>query len=229
MSLPPFPFDVTTTIPEFLSWEMGVFSSKITEGRIYYRGRIPSLHPTSDGTNSRLALSPHTDDEDVRDLRRGIGRLYDITRLYRLIFPDPTTYPLIHHSETCLWLLKEDWYTCFVQGLMGWVPVHVEPAPRALPQRSRPGPRSGWGKIGAASPRVPQVRWTSYGLVVCVLERAACLHRERQAARSDVGFDVGLDREPQAPLDSDRGIDRLGLSSLRATRCAGDEQAAPPQ
>ena len=126
MSLPLFLFDATTTIPEFLSWEMGVFLLKITEGRIYYHSHIPSLHPTSDNTNSCLVLSPHTNDEDVRDLRQGIGHLYDITRLYRLIFPDPVTHPFIHHSETCLWLLKEDWYTCFVQGLMGW--VHIDPS-----------------------------------------------------------------------------------------------------
>jgi hypothetical protein len=126
MSFPPFPFDVTTTVPEFLSWPMGVFSSKITNGRIYSRGRIPSLHPTSDGTNSRLVLTPHVEDEEVRDLRRGIGRLYDASALFRLIFPDPKTHAPIHHSETCLWLLKEDWYTCFVQGLMHW--VHVEPS-----------------------------------------------------------------------------------------------------
>ena len=70
MTLPPFPFDVTTTIPEFLSWKMGVFSEKITEGRVYLRARIPSLHPTTDDTNSRLVLSPHVDDEDVKELRR---------------------------------------------------------------------------------------------------------------------------------------------------------------
>ena len=126
MTLPLFPFDVTTTIPEFLSWKMGVFSEKITEGRVYLRARIPSLHPTTDDTNSRLVLTPHVEDEDVKDLKRGIGRLYDITSLYRLIFPDPVTHPLIHHSETCLLLLKEDWYRCFVQGLMGW--VHVDPS-----------------------------------------------------------------------------------------------------
>ena len=82
MTLPPFPFDVTTTIPEFLSWKMSVFSEKITEGRVYLRARIPSLHPTTDDTNSRLVLTPHVEDEDVKDLKRGIGRLYDITSLY---------------------------------------------------------------------------------------------------------------------------------------------------
>ena len=102
MTLPPFLFDVTTTIPEFLSWKMGVFSEKITEGRVYLRARIPSLHPTTDDTNSRLVLTPHVEDEDVKDLKRGIGRLYDITSLYRLIFPDPVTHPLIHHS-VCQW------------------------------------------------------------------------------------------------------------------------------
>ena len=49
---------------------MGVFSEKITEGRVYLHARIPSLHPTTDDTNSRLVLSPHVDDEDVKELRR---------------------------------------------------------------------------------------------------------------------------------------------------------------
>ena len=61
---------------------MGEFSSKIQNGRIYYCGRIPSLHPTSDGTNSHLALTPHVEDEEVRDLRGGIGRLYDISKRF---------------------------------------------------------------------------------------------------------------------------------------------------
>ena len=30
---------------------------------------------------------------------------------------------LLHHSEICLFLLYERWYTSFVQGFMHWIPV----------------------------------------------------------------------------------------------------------
>ena len=123
MSTPPFPFDVGISVSEFLSMQMGQFYPRSQGDKVYYHGRMPSLHPTSDGSNSRLVLSPHTSDENIKDLKRGIGRLYDVTRLFRLIFPNPSTHPLVHHSEVCLMLLYEDWYTCFVQSFMHWIPL----------------------------------------------------------------------------------------------------------
>ena len=124
MSDSPFPFDVEISVADFLLLPMGEFSPQKRNGTIYYHGCLPSLHPTSDGSNSRLAITPHVNDEQIRDLKRGIvGHLYDVTRLFQLIFPDPDTRPLIHHSKVCRLLLCEDWYARFVQGPMHWIPV----------------------------------------------------------------------------------------------------------
>ena len=103
--------------------EMGQFYPQFRDDKVYYHGRMPSLNPIIDGSNSRLVLSPHVSDEHIRDLKRGIGRLYDVSRLVCLIFPNLSTHPLVHHSEVCLMLLYEDWYTSFVQAFMHWIPV----------------------------------------------------------------------------------------------------------
>ena len=123
MSDSPFPFDVEFSVADLLRMPMGQFYPQFRNDTVYYHGRLPSLNPTSDGSNSRLVNSPHVRDEQIIDLKRGIGRLYDVTRLFQLIFPDPSTHPLVHHSEVCLMLLYEDWYTRFVQAFMHWIPV----------------------------------------------------------------------------------------------------------
>ena len=119
----PFPFNVEIPVSDFLRLLMGEFSLQKQNSRVYYHSCLPSLCPTPDGSNSRLVITRHVDDEQIKDLKRNIGRLYDVTKLFQLIFSNPNTHPLVHHSEICLWLLYEDWYACFVQGLMHWIPV----------------------------------------------------------------------------------------------------------
>ena len=99
-----FPFDVEIPVADFLRLPMGEFSPQNRNGRVYYHGRLPSLRPTPDGSNSNLAITPHVDDEQIKDLKQGIGRLYDVTKLFQLISSNLITHPLVHHSEMCLWL-----------------------------------------------------------------------------------------------------------------------------
>ena len=47
----------------------------------------------------------------------------DLTELFRHIFPSPKTHPLIHHSETGLFLLREKLYVEFVQALLAWIDI----------------------------------------------------------------------------------------------------------
>ena len=133
-AMPVFLFNVEIPVAAFLSLPMGQFFPHYWNGCAYYHCRLPSLKPTRDASNSRLTLSPHVSDEQIKDLQRNIGRLYDCTRLFRLIFPDPSTHPLLHHCEICLFLLCERWYVKFIQGLMAWIPVDS-------PHRDLPQPR----------------------------------------------------------------------------------------
>ena len=57
----PFPFNVEIPVADFLRLPMGEFSPQKRNGRVYYHGRLPSLRPTPDGSNSNLAITPHVD------------------------------------------------------------------------------------------------------------------------------------------------------------------------
>ena len=52
MSDSPFPFDVEFSVADLLRMPMGQFYPQFRNDTVYYHGRLPSLNPTSDGSNS---------------------------------------------------------------------------------------------------------------------------------------------------------------------------------
>ena len=124
----PILFDINVQIPEFMSWPIGQFQGRIRAGIYgepvpYHLIRFPPLNneliDLQDGANTfRLTICPHFSELSRRDIQRHIAKLHDVTKLFRTLFPDSMTHPIIHNHEVALYLLKESLYIEMVQMLL---------------------------------------------------------------------------------------------------------------
>ena len=102
----PFPYDINVSIKEFMSWPEERSQHRIMhgqhEGYPYYLIRFSALNPA--GNTYRLTICPQASESSCRDIECNIARVYDVTDLFRRLFPNAETHPIIHQHETGLYL-----------------------------------------------------------------------------------------------------------------------------
>ena len=126
-----FPWNLQISNEEFMTWPISVFQQRITnplssnrtdgQDLPYYLVRFPATVPNA--YKFRLTICPYFSNPSLRDISNDIARLYDVTDLFRQLFPNTETHPAIHTHEVALYLLKESDYAQYVQMFMHWLDV----------------------------------------------------------------------------------------------------------